>query len=278
MAAEGSAKSFELRLLGTVEAARGDARVSLGGPRQRSLLALLAIQPGCPLAAERLVEELWHGMPPAGAATTLRSYLSRLRAALGDDAVIQADSGTYVLEVEPERVDARRFELLAGEGHEALARGAVGRAAERLRASLELWGEPFAGLADGGALGLEAARLEEVRLHALEARIEAELALGAPMTSVRSGNSVEHTQLLPGLTLRHVRTERRPNGSVALIFRVSDAGDPVAGARVAVGSASDLTGGNGLATVVLAARRPGTLRATASRAGYVEDTIGVRCC
>ena len=178
MAAEGSAKSFELRLLGTVEAARGGARVSLGGPRQRALLALLAIQPGRPLAAERLVEELWHGTPPAGAATTLRSYLSRLRAALGDDAVIQADSGTYVLEVEPERVDARRFERLAGEGHEALARGAVGRAAERLRAALELWGEPFAGLADGGALGLEAARLEEVRLHALEARIEAELALG----------------------------------------------------------------------------------------------------
>ena len=98
------------------------------------------------------------------------------------------------------------------------------------------------------------------------------------MTSVRSGNSVQHTQLLPGLTLRHVRTERRPNGSVALIFRVSDAGDPVAGARVAVGSASDLTGGNGVATVVLGAQRPGTLRATASRAGYVEDTIGVRCC
>jgi len=98
------------------------------------------------------------------------------------------------------------------------------------------------------------------------------------MHSVGSAKSVQHTQLLPGLTLRHVRTERRPNGSVALIFRVTDAGDPVAGARVVVGSASDLTGGNGLATVVLATPRPGTLRATASDAGYVGDTIGVRCC
>ena len=90
--------------------------------------------------------------------------------------------------------------------------------------------------------------------------------------------SVQHTQLLPGLTLRHVRTERRPNGSVALTFRVTDAGDPVAGARVAVGSASDLSGGNGLGTVVLAAPRSGALRATASRAGYVGDTTGFRCC
>ena len=98
------------------------------------------------------------------------------------------------------------------------------------------------------------------------------------MDSLRAGNSVQHTQLLPGLTLRHVRTERRLNGSAVLIFRVSDAGDPVAGARVVVGGGSDVTGGNGLATVVLGAQRPGTLRATASRAGYVEDTIGVRCC
>ena len=98
------------------------------------------------------------------------------------------------------------------------------------------------------------------------------------MSSVGSGKSIQHTQLLPGLTLRFLRIERRANGSVALSFRVTDAGDPVAGARVAIGSVSDVTAGNGLATLVLGAQRPGTLRATASRAGYVEDTIGVRCC
>jgi hypothetical protein len=98
------------------------------------------------------------------------------------------------------------------------------------------------------------------------------------MDSVGAGNSVQHTQLLPGLTLRHVRTVRRQNGSVALSFRVSDAGEPVGGARIVVGNASDLTAGNGLATVVLASPRPGALRATASRAGYVGDAIGVRCC
>jgi hypothetical protein len=90
--------------------------------------------------------------------------------------------------------------------------------------------------------------------------------------------SIQHTQLLPGLTLRHVGTARRPNGSVVLTFRVTDAGDPVAGARVTVRGVSVLTGGDGNATVVLAAPRPGALRATGSKAGYVGDTTGFRCC
>ena len=179
MAGGGSNGAFELRVLGAVAASRDGAVVALGGPRQRTLLALLAVHAGRPLSVERLADELWHGTPPAGAATTLRSYVSRLRATLRDDAPIRASSGTYLLEIPPDQVDACRFERLAEDGHEALAQGAVGRAAERLRAALELWGAPFDGLADGGALRLEADRLEEVRLHALEARIQADLALGA---------------------------------------------------------------------------------------------------
>ena len=72
-----------------------------------------------------------------------------------------------------------------------------------------------------------------------------------------------------------MRSARRTDGSYAVTFRVSDAGDPVGGARVTAGTASDATGGDGLATLVL---RPGSLRVTASRDGYVGDTIGFRCC
>jgi hypothetical protein len=148
------------------------------------------------------------------------------------------------------------------------AAGRVTIAARRSNRLGTAWGEPVRVRASGGwipgALNVSAqgGRLDVLGL----------------MDSVGAGNSVQHTQLLPGLTLRHVRTVRRQGGSVALTFRVSDAGDPLGGARVAVGSFSDVTAANGLATVVLAAPRPGALRATASRAGYVGDAIGVRCC
>lgn len=98
------------------------------------------------------------------------------------------------------------------------------------------------------------------------------------MGSAGGAKSVQHTQLLPGLTLKRTRTVRRPGGQVALTFRVDDAGDPLAGARVAVGGIAAVTGGNGVATVVLGTARPRALRATASRAGYVADTIRFRCC
>jgi hypothetical protein len=130
------------------------------------------------------------------------------------------------------------------------------------------WGEPVRVAAPGrwllGALNVAA------QGHNLEV-------LGL-MGSAGGGKSVQHTQLLPGLTLKRTRTVRRPGGQVALTFRVDDAGDPLAGARVAVGGVAAVTGGNGLATLVLGEPRPGALRATASRAGYVADTIRFRCC
>ena len=176
--AEGGA--IEFRLLGPVEAIRDGTPLPLGGRRQRALLALLLLQSGRAVSADRLAEELWHGRPPPGAAATLRAYVSKLRTALGDEAPISSSAAGYALEVPSEWVDARRFERLADEGREAWARGAARRAAERLRAALDLWqGRPFAGLEEESALQLEAQRLEELRLLALEDRIEADLTLGA---------------------------------------------------------------------------------------------------
>jgi hypothetical protein len=102
-----------------------------------------------------------------------------LRALLRPDAALIARGGGYVLELEQAQVDAARFELLVGEGQAALARGATRVAADRLRDGLAIWrGRALADLVDIASLALESRRLEELRLTALEGRIEAELELG----------------------------------------------------------------------------------------------------
>ena len=104
---------IEFRLLGPVEAVRGDRAVALGGPRQRALLALLLMESGRPIPADRLAEELWDGRPPKGSATTMRAYVSKLRATVGTGAEISARTSGYALEVAPERVDVWCFERLS---------------------------------------------------------------------------------------------------------------------------------------------------------------------
>ena len=94
---------WEFRILGPVEAARAGQLLQLGGRRQRALLALLLLGSGRVVLSDRLIEELWHGHPPAGAERTLRAYVSRLRSALGEN-VVSARSSGYVLEVAAERL------------------------------------------------------------------------------------------------------------------------------------------------------------------------------
>jgi predicted ATPase/DNA-binding SARP family transcriptional activator len=195
-----AASPLTFRLLGPVEAVRNGSTLALGGARQRALLGLLLVEHGRTVPAERLSEELWQGRPPAAAQTTLRSYVSRLRRVLGDEASIRANGAGYVLSVEPEQVDLLRFEQLVREGDLALERGAAQRGAERLREALALWrGRAFGELADEGALRLEAARLEDLRLYCLERRLQADLALG------RSAELVEE---LEALVHRHPERER----------------------------------------------------------------------
>ncbi len=169
----------EVRLLGPVQAVRAGGEVPLGGPRQRAVLALLVVEAGRVVPAERLIEELWRGSPPAGAAITLRSYVSRLRSALAPEGSVVARGGGYVISTGPDGLDASRFERLVAEGRDALARGQVVAAGARLREALGLWrGPALADVLEVERLALEAARLEELRLAAAEARIEADLAAG----------------------------------------------------------------------------------------------------
>jgi predicted ATPase/DNA-binding SARP family transcriptional activator len=143
------------------------------------MLALLVLEAGRVVPAGRLIEELWRSSPPPGAAATLRSYASRLRAALGPDAVLEGRGGGYMITLQADDVDARRLERLVTAGQAALDGKQAAAAAGRFAEAVGLWrGRALADVCDVEALALESARLEELRLAAVEGRIEADIALG----------------------------------------------------------------------------------------------------
>ncbi len=168
------------RILGTLEVLRDGDRVDLGSPRQRALLARLLISPMEVVTTDRLVEDLWPGEIPETARHVLHVYVSRLRKALGPDrARLDSQGSGYRLAIEPDELDASRFEQLAAEGRAALVRGDPDTASIRLREALSLWrGPALAEFIDEPFARDEAARLEEVRLAAIEQRVAADLELG----------------------------------------------------------------------------------------------------
>ena len=175
----GSGIGISFRVLGTVEVLRDGSPLPIGGPRQRALLALLLLESGRPAAVDRLIDELWAGEPPEGAEATLRSYVSRLRATFEHAVPLTATAAGYALQADAEWVDSRQFEALVRRGDASLARGSARQARDLLAAALALWaGKPYGGLGADGTLRIEADRLEELRLHAVESRIEADLELG----------------------------------------------------------------------------------------------------
>ena len=169
---------LELRILGPLEVLRDGVALEVGPRRHRALLVLLVLSANRVVSADRLIEELWAGRPPAGAPKTLRSYVSRLRAVVGED-VVRSRAPGYLLEIEPDELDSRRFERLLDEGRKARARGDAADAAACLREGLALWrGGALADLAEEPFADVEARRLEELRLVAIEERIEADLDCG----------------------------------------------------------------------------------------------------
>jgi predicted ATPase/DNA-binding SARP family transcriptional activator len=211
--------ALEFRVLGPIDVVRNGRSLPLGGRRQQALLALLLLEQGRPVAADRLIDELWRDETPAGA-STLPSYVSRLRRALGDLALIEGSTAGYALVVDPERVDAIRFERLVDEGRAALKQHRARRAADRLDAAIGMWrGVPFAGVADEGALHGEADRLEELRLLALEERADAHLALGS---------GAELVDELEDLVRRHPHRERLWGQLMLALYRAERQADALA--------------------------------------------------
>ncbi|MFE2560168.1 BTAD domain-containing putative transcriptional regulator [Streptomyces sp. NPDC059352] len=150
--------------------------VTVGGPRVRALLTVLALRAGRTVPVPDLVDEVWYAdEPPADAVAALQALVGRLRRALGRTVVISADGG-YRLDARPEDVDTHRFERLAGEGVAALGADDPGRAAALLDEALGLWRGPA--LTDLPDRDAEAARWEARRLDARRARLGAALALG----------------------------------------------------------------------------------------------------
>ncbi|MFI6695570.1 AfsR/SARP family transcriptional regulator [Streptomyces sp. NPDC050433] len=164
------------RLLGPTRALRADGTpYAVGGARLRALLTVLALRPGRTVPSATLVDEVWDGDVPADAAGALQALVSRLRRALGAEAVV-SDGGGYRLCADPEDVDLYRFERLTGEGARALDGGDPERAADLLDEALGLWHGPA--LSDLPDRRAESARWESRRLGARRARLTAALALG----------------------------------------------------------------------------------------------------
>ena len=169
---------MDYRVLGPLEVRDGEESVPLAGAKQRALLALLLLHANRVLSRDRLIDELWGDQPPATSVQSLQVYVSRLRKLLPPDTLLTRPPG-YLLEIAPDELDLRRFEQLLAEGHEALAQGDPERAGRVLLEALALWrGPALAEFAFEPFAQAEIGRLEDLRLTAVEERIEADLALG----------------------------------------------------------------------------------------------------
>lgn len=214
---------MEFRILGPLEAVGQDGPVALPRGRGRSLLALLTLRAGQVVATDRLVDELWGGCPPPTATTALHGLVSDLRRRLEPDragqrlpGVLQTRPPGYLLAIDPGQVDANRFRQLVD-----LARGlSPPERAERLRTALGLWRgpalaeftyEPFAQAA--------ITALSDLRLTALEERVEADLSCGRHAALVAE---------LEGLVAEHPLRERLCAQLIVALYRCGRQADALA--------------------------------------------------
>src|SRR3954451_20462141 len=170
---------MEFRILGPLEVGTDGGVIALGGRLPRALLAVLLLRANQPVSVARLTGALWGDDAPAGSGRTLQVYVSRVRKALGERERLVIVPAGYLVRVLPDELDAERFERLAADGLQAVATGQLERAASVLNDALSLWrGPALAELASVWLAPGELARLEERRLVAIEARVDAELGLG----------------------------------------------------------------------------------------------------
>jgi predicted ATPase/DNA-binding SARP family transcriptional activator len=169
---------MEIRILGPLEVSEDGKSLPLGGVKQRAVLVLLALEAGRVVSRGALVDGLWQDDPPATATNILQVYVSQLRKTLGSGRIGTVGAG-YVLSEVDLRVDCDHFSALMAEGTRHLERGDAHVAGQTLRAALGLWrGPALSDIVDFPFAQAEAVRLEELRLAAIELRIEADLAMG----------------------------------------------------------------------------------------------------
>ena len=212
---------LEFRLLGPLEVTDGGRQVTLGGPRQRLVLAHLLLAANRIVTMEELIERVWDEEPPQAARNTIQSYVSHLRAALGPDRIEGRTPG-YVVHAEPDELDVLRFEQLLRRSRRQLPTEPR-EAAATIEEALELWrGSPLSDLADAPSLVGEIARLQELRTNAVEDQLAARLAIG------------EHAEVLPDLerlVAEHPLRERLWNHLVLARYRSGRQADALDGYR-----------------------------------------------
>jgi DNA-binding SARP family transcriptional activator len=189
--------ALDIRILGPLEIHAGEIRLTYAGERRGALLAILLLNANRVVSIDQLIDELWGDEPPASGAKAVQVRISQLRKTLADagigELIVTRPPG-YLVRLAAGQLDLERFERLVDESDAAAASDPM-RAAELLRAALGLWrGPPLAEFAPAPFARVAGARLEELRLGALERRIEADLALGrhgdlvGELESLVSGN------------------------------------------------------------------------------------------
>jgi class 3 adenylate cyclase/DNA-binding SARP family transcriptional activator len=169
---------MEFRILGPLEVRDGDREVRLRAGKQRALLALLLVNANRTLAIDRIVDDLWGEDVPESAQKMVQIHVSKLRKVLAPGLLHTRPPG-YSLQLAPDEIDLHRFEQLLAKARTSLDVGRAEEASADFRAALELWrGPALAEFASEPFALAERARLEEVRISALEGRVEADLLLG----------------------------------------------------------------------------------------------------
>jgi SARP family transcriptional regulator, regulator of embCAB operon len=179
----------EIKVLGSLEVSVAGNSIVPSASKPSQLLAMLALNPGRVVTVDALTEEIWEYHPPRSGVPTLQTYVLKLRRRLqqalrGSEDVSSKDVlGTrragYVLDVEPDDVDAVKYDRLSAAGRRAVNAGDHLKASQLLSEALTLWrGAALADVTTGPLLSIEALRLEENRLGDMHLRIQADLCLG----------------------------------------------------------------------------------------------------
>jgi DNA-binding SARP family transcriptional activator len=170
---------LEFRILGPLEVVGRRGPIPLGGTKQRATLAILLLNANRIVSVDRIVEDLYADAAPVTALKQVQRQISDLRRALGPGSGIETRTPGYVIRLSSGQLDLGVFERLAADATEASLTGDPGRAADLLRQALGLWrGSPLADLAYESFAQASIERLEEIRVAALEQRVEADLAVG----------------------------------------------------------------------------------------------------
>ena len=209
---------MDVRILGPFEVREGGRLLALGRGKQTALLARLVLDANRVVSVDVLIDDLWGEDPPETAVKMVQVYVSKLRKLLPAE-MLRTRAPGYVLELPPGAVDLERFEALLAEGRSSLAAGRADETSALLREALDLWRSPALAEFEEPFALIETARLGELRLSALEERIDADLELGL---------HAELASELEALVSRHPLRERLRGQHMLAVYRIGRQADALA--------------------------------------------------